>query len=268
MDKIKIHGIEFFANHGLFQEEAENGQIFIIDCEFQLDTSGCIEEIEKTVHYGEVTIDIVEFATKNRYDLLETLANNLVKFLLQKYMLMTELTITVHKPSAPIPAKFSDITLTVTRKRTMVYLGIGSNLGEKHKYLDMVMDEISGHEHMLLKAQSKYITTAPYGVVDQPDFLNGAVKLETYLTPNELLSFCQSLEEKAGRERLRNWGERTLDVDILFYGDKEIFTENLKIPHPDLHKRIFVLKPLCEIAPYLYHEKYGANISELLDSLI
>lgn len=267
MDKIKVQGIEIFAYHGLFEEEAINGQTFLIDCEFNVDTSCCREEIEKTVHYGEVTMNIVEFATKNRYDLLETLANDLVKFLLEKYKLMTELTITVHKPSAPIPAAFNDVTLTVTRKRTMVYLGLGSNLGDKVEYLDMVIDKIQSHTHMTLKSSSSYIITEPYGVTDQPDFLNGVVKVETYLTAIEVLDFCKFLEKKAGRERLRKWGERTLDVDILFYGDEVIFTEELKVPHPELHKRAFVLESLCEIEPYFMHSKYNKNISELLYEL-
>lgn len=263
MDQIKIHGIELYAYHGLFKEEVKEGQRFIIDCAFQLDTSTCREEIEKTVHYGNVTMDIVEFATKNRYDLLETLANDLVKFLLQKYKLMMELTLTVHKPSAPIPTTFTDVTLTVVRKRVMAYLGLGSNMGEKKEYLDMVIDEINSHPHMTLKAQSTYITTPPYGVTDQPDFLNGVVKIETYLSPMELLKFAQSIEEKSGRVRLRKWGERTLDVDVLFYGDEVIFTEELKIPHPEVHKRLFVLDSLSEIEPYLIHPILNKNILDL-----
>lgn len=263
MDKIKIEGIEIFAYHGLFKEEAKNGQLFIIDCEFNVDTSGCNEDINKTVHYGEVTMDIVEFVTKNRYDLLESLANNLVKLLLSKYTLMTELSITIHKPNAPIEAEFSDIALTVRRKKTMVYLGIGSNLGQMQEYLDMVIDQININKHMELINKSEYITTQPYGVLDQPDFLNGVVKLETYLSPLEILAFTQGLEKRAGREYIRKWGERTLDVDILFYGTDVIFTEELKIPHPEAHKRGFVLGPLCQIEPYLLHPIRGKNIEEL-----
>lgn len=266
MDIIKVQGIEIFAYHGLYKEE-EKGQTFIIDCELALDTSGCREEIKKTVHYGEVTMDIVKFATENRYDLLETLANDLVKFLLKKYKLMAQLAITIHKPSAPIPTTFSDVSLKVSRNRVLVYLGIGSNLGDMQKYLDMVIDEINDHDHMRLIAKSTYITTKPYGVTDQADFLNGVVKIETYLTANEILSFSQGLEEMAGRERIRKWGERTLDVDVLFYGNEIIFTQELKIPHPELHKRTFVLEPLAEIEPYLIHPLLNKNISDLLKEI-
>lgn len=265
MDKIKIHGVEVFAHHGLFEDEAKNGQKFILDCEFSLDTSLCREEIGKTVHYGEVTLDIVEFVTKNRYDLLETLANDLVKSLLKKYKLMSEIKLIIHKPNAPIPTEFADVTLQVVRKRTNAFLGLGSNLGDKKEYLDMAIEALIAHDHVVLKEQSKYIETEPYGVTDQPEFLNAVVKIETYLSPFELLELCQSLEEKAGRKRLRKWGERTLDVDILLYGNQVLYTEALKIPHPELHKRSFVLEPLCEIEPYFIHPIYKKNITELYD---
>lgn len=267
LDKIKIHGIEMFAYHGLFEEEKEKGQAFIIDCEFLLDTSLCREDIKKTVHYGDLTLDIVDFSKKNRYALLETLANDLVKYLLQKYNLIKEISLTIHKPEAPIPTEFSDVTLTVKRKRTMVYLGIGSNLGDKAGYLDQVIEGIKKEEHMILIHQSAYYKTAPYGVLDQEEFLNGVVKVETYLSPLEVLEFCKKSEEKAGRVKLRKWGERTLDVDILLYGDEVIFTEELKIPHVEMQKRRFVLDPLFEIEPYLVHPIYKLRIEELREKL-
>lgn len=263
MDTIKISGIEIYGYHGLFKEEAKNGQDFYIDCEFTVDTSLCREEIEKTVHYGEVTMDIVTFATEKRYDLLETLGNDMVAFLLNKYTLMEELSITIHKPDAPIPTKFKDVSLTVTRKRTMVYLGIGSNLGDRKEYLDLVKNEIVDNKDMELITSSSYIETKPYGVLDQGDFLNGVVKLDTYLSPMELLKFCQNIEEKANRVRTRKWGERTLDVDILFYGNEIIYTDVLKIPHPEIQERIFVLEPLCEIDPYFIHPVRNRSVCEL-----
>lgn len=263
MDKIKIYGIELFAYHGLYEEESRCGQDFVIDAEFIIDTSLCYDSIEKTVHYGDVTLDIIKYATENRFDLLESLANNLSKYLLEKYLLMEELTIIVHKPNAPIPAKFLDVTLSITRKRSVVYLGIGTNLGDKESNYDMVIDGIKEHKHMILVKESGRILTPPYGVVDQPDFLNGALKIKTYLNPLEVLKFCNELEDKAGRQRIRKWGERTLDIDILFYGSEVIYTDDLKIPHPELHIRDFVLGPLCELDPYLIHPIYNKNIMEL-----
>lgn len=267
MDKIKITGLEFFAYHGVLESEKELGQIFSIDCEFTLNTALCNDDLSKTVNYGQVSIDIVKFSTENRFDLLETLANNLCKHILIKYPLIKDITLTIHKPHAPISTKFSDVSLTVTRGWKTAYLGIGSNLGNTKENLDFVWEEIINSPYIQGISKSDYITTKPYGVTDQPDFLNGAIKIQTILTPYELLEFCQGLEQAKGRVRLRHWGERTLDVDILMYENKVVFEEKLIIPHPELHLRSFVLIPLAQIEPYLIHPIKNKNISELLKEI-
>lgn len=267
MDKIKIKGIKVYANHGLFDSEKILGQEFVVDCCMCLDISNCSERIEKTAHYGDVTMDIVKYMKENRFDLLETLANSMSKYLLLKYPIIRELELSIHKPQAPIPTVFSDIELTVVRKRVSVYLGVGSNLGDRVEFLDMAIDEIMSDDNIKLVRKSSYIETAPYGVLDQPNFLNGVLQVETIYTPQELLEFCHRVEEKSGRIRERVWGERTLDVDILLYGDEIIFTEHLKIPHPELHMREFVLKSMKEVAPYLIHPVYKKNMLELYKEL-
>lgn len=263
MDKIKLSGIEFFAHHGVLQSEKDLGQIFFADCEVFLDTSQCNDDLRKTVNYAELASEIVSFSQKNRYNLLETLANNLAKHILTKYPIIEEITLTVHKPHAPIPVKFEDVILTVARGWKICYLAVGSNLGDRHENLDLAWHEIENSKEIQGLAKSDYIETKPYGVIDQPDFLNGAIKIRTFLTPMELLSFCKETERKAGRVKTRRWGERTLDVDILMYGDTVLFTDELKIPHPEMHKRDFVLKPLCQIEPYLIHPVKRMNVSEL-----
>lgn len=267
MDKIKVSGIEFFAHHGVLQSERELGQYFSVDCEAAVDTSLCQDNLSKTVNYADLTCDIVSFCQKNRYDLLETLANKLAKHILTEYALINELTLTVHKPHAPIPAKFSDVTLTVTRSWKTCYLAIGSNLGNRRANLDLAWTEIGKSSEIQGIAKSDYIETKPYGVIDQPDFLNGAIKIRTFLTPLELFAFCKNTEKLSGRTETRRWGERTLDVDILMYGDEVLFTDVLKIPHPEMHKRDFVLKPLSQIEPYLIHPIKKTNVSELLQIL-
>ena len=265
MDKINIKGLEFYAKHGVLEIEKERGQVFSIDCEIQVDTSNCKDKIENTIHYGNVSMDIVEFATSHTYDLLESLVNKLAKFLLTKYRMAKEITVTVHKPHAPIPTKFEDVSVTVTRGWHTAYLAIGSNLGDKKAYLDMVSEEIEADENMELVKTSSYIETEPYGVTDQPTFMNGAVKVRTIYTPWELLDFCSRVEQKAGRVRKRHWGERTLDVDIIMYENEVIFTDELKVPHPEMHLRDFVLRPLVEIEPYLIHPLLGVNVQTLLE---
>lgn len=265
MDKIRLSGIEFFAHHGALESEKKLGQIFFIDCEAVLDTSLCGDDLNKTVNYSDLACEIVSYGQKYRYDLLEALVNNLAKHLLTKFNLINEITLTVHKPHAPIPTKFSDVTVTVTRGWKTCYLAVGSNLGNRKANLDLALKEMEKTREIKLLAKSDYIETKPYGVLDQPDFLNGAVKIKTVLTPAELLSFCKKTENLAGRVKTRHWGERTLDIDILMYGDTVLFTDELKIPHPEMHKRDFVLIPLCQIEPYLVHPITGMNVSELLD---
>lgn len=264
MDKITISGIEFFAYHGVLEDEKKKGQLFTVDCSFEIDTSCCNDDLNKTVNYAEVTTEIVSFATEHRYDLIETLSNNLAKDILLKFPLIKNITITMHKPNAPIPARFNDVQLSVTRGWKTCYLAIGSNLGNREEYLDFVWKDIEKHKEIKGICKSDYIETKPYGVHDQPDFLNGAIKIKTILTPYELLEFCNKTEKLCGRVRTRRWGERTLDVDILMYEDMVLFTDELIIPHPEMHKRDFVLKPLSQIEPYLVHPILKINVLELL----
>lgn len=267
MDKITIKGIEFYAHHGVLESEKKLGQIFSIDCELFTETSLCCDDLNKTVNYADVSCEIVSFCQNNRYNLLETLVNNLAKHILLKFSLVRKLTVTVHKPHAPIPTNFSDVTLTVTRGWETCYLAVGSNLGDRRKNLETVWEEIDKNPEIQGICKSDYIETEPYGVIDQPKFLNGAIKIKTIMTPYELLNFCSQTETLCGRVRTRHWGERTLDVDILMYGNLVLFTDDLKIPHPEMHKRNFVLQPLSQIEPYLIHPILNINVTDLLCKL-
>lgn len=114
---------------------------------------------------------------------------------------------------------------------------------------------------------SQLIWTKPYGGVEQEDFLNGAIELETLLTPYELLEFLHELERKAGRERKIHWGPRTLDLDILFYEDFVSDDPKLTVPHPDMENRLFVLEPLSELCPYYVNQISGKSVTRMLRKL-
>ena len=114
---------------------------------------------------------------------------------------------------------------------------------------------------------SDYIETEPVGDVKQDKFLNGCIKLETVMPPSDLLGLLNEIENSAGRTREVHWGPRTLDMDILLYGDAVMDTQNLTIPHREMAKRAFVLEPLCEIAPYAYHPVKRKYACELLEDL-
>ena len=145
------------------------------------------------------------------------------------------------------------------------FIGIGSNLGDRINNCKKALSEIRGFAE-ILRVSSAY-ETEPVGNEDQPDFINCAAEIETALPPLELLNRLRSIEHKLDRFRGERWGPRTIDLDIIFYDDLIIDTEELKIPHVSAHARRFVLEPLCEIDPGLVHPGFGVHVYELLNDL-
>ena len=133
------------------------------------------------------------------------------------------------------------------------YVGLGSNLaneiGSPVEHLQQAFEMLQSEEKIRTMRISSFYASVPMGPQDQPDFVNAVAGFETIFTPLELLKYCQSLEQQAKRARVRHWGERSLDVDILLYGDERISEPTLTIPHTGLHERNFVLIPLRELAP-------------------
>ena len=134
-------------------------------------------------------------------------------------------------------------------------------------YVKELKEELKKVETIREIKVSEIIETEPYGYTDQDKFLNAAIGFETLLTPEALLSVCHEIEKKGNRERKIHWGPRTIDLDILLYGDCVMHTETLTIPHSEMHKRQFVLEPLSEIAPYVKHPVLGKSVSMLLEDL-
>lgn len=152
------------------------------------------------------------------------------------------------------------------KSSSIAYLLLGTNLGNREANLQLAYDQISGNYSRITKTSTVY-ETAPWGVSEQPDFLNQVIEIETDQTPQELLKTCQAAENFAGPVKSEKWGARYLDIDILFYDDKIIETKELHIPHPQLHTRKFTLVPLAEIAPDLIHPVLNKSISQLLAEL-
>lgn len=153
------------------------------------------------------------------------------------------------------------------------YLSLGSNLGDREKYLTDAVEGLHRHEAIDSVTTSKWLETEPWGNTNQGPFLNGACKVVTTLEPEALLDVMQALEKAAGRERLIHWGPRTLDLDIVWAetetGDiVNVQTERLQIPHPYLWERAFVLIPLSELYPqFRYHgESIESRIAALADA--
>ena len=157
--------------------------------------------------------------------------------------------------------------MQIARKWHKVYLGIGSNMGDKEQHIRDAIAVFSEHPKCRNVEVSSFYTTKPYGVTKQDDFVNGVFCVETLLTPEEVLLLIQEIETMQNRVRTIHWGPRTIDVDILFYDDAIIGTRDLVIPHPEIQKRDFVLVPLCELAGFMMHPVLGKRMQELLEEL-
>lgn len=144
-------------------------------------------------------------------------------------------------------------------------LGLGGNIGDPVAAFAAALARLRGHDAITLTGISSVWRTAPWGKLDQPEFRNMAVLLETSLSAEELLDLCLAIERESGRERRERWGPRTLDIDILTYGGQTIDRPGLQVPHPRIAERAFVLAPLAEIAPGM--RIAGRSVRELLATL-
>jgi len=149
----------------------------------------------------------------------------------------------------------------------ITYLGLGSNLGDRRRNIEDAIKLMAQRKDIKVREVSSLYETEPVGYENQRWFINGVLKVETTLKPRELLEALKEIEEALNRKRDLRWGPRTVDLDILLYDDKKIEAQDFVIPHPEMHRRAFVLVPLAEIAPDLIHSVMGRSISELLADL-
>lgn len=268
-DEIHVQNLEVFANHGVFQEETNLGQKFLFSLTMYTDTrkAGKTDCLEASIHYGEVSSFITEYTKKHTRKLIEAAAEDLATALLLHYPLLKGVTLELKKPWAPVGLPLETVSVKISRFWHRAYIALGSNLGDKKTYLDQAVKALKQHKECRVQKVSSYLVTEPYGGVEQDDFLNACLSLDTLLSPEELLDLLHEIEQAAHRERLIHWGPRTLDLDILLYDNEVLETEDLIIPHVEMHKRDFVLKPLAEIAPYKRHPILGKTIGELAAQL-
>lgn len=151
-----------------------------------------------------------------------------------------------------------------------VFLALGSNMGDRHRSIEAALRALASLPGTRILAQSSLIETDPVGPMPQGRYLNGVLHLETSLPPRALLEAILRIEADLGRDRARSerWGPRTIDLDILLYGNLELDEPGLTLPHPRIAERRFVLGPLAELAPELIIPGHRASVRDLLDRLI
>ena len=268
-DKITIEDLEIFANHGVFPEENKLGQKFMVSAILYTNTlrAGRTDELAASIDYGAVSHFITSYMQKHTFKLLEAAAEHLAEEMLRSIAHLEAVTLEIKKPWAPVGLPLKTVSVKITRGWHTAYIALGSNLGDKKAYLDMAVEELDKTEGCQVLKVSEYLVTEPYGGVEQDDFLNACLSLRTLYDPFQLLERMHEIEQAAKRERLVHWGPRTLDLDLLLFDDEIIDTEELNVPHVEMHLRDFVLIPLAEIAPWKIHPILGKTVMQLAAEL-
>lgn len=269
MDYVEIKDLVVFAHHGVFQQEKELGQKFVVSARLYLDMENAVrsDEVQRSVHYGEAALEITKFLQDESFNLIETAAGRLAEHLLLTYTLIRRVQLRLAKPWAPVGLPLSEVAVELCRGWQPAIVALGSNMGDRKAYIDAALKAMDENPAIRRLATSSLSETEPYGDINQEDFLNGAVYIETIYSPHSLLEFLHEVENDSGRVRTRHWGPRTLDLDLIYYSDLILNSEKLTLPHPEMQKRAFVLEPVCEIAPNYVDPRYGVPVCELLARL-
>lgn len=268
-DYIEITGLKIFAYHGVLEEEKKNGQDFFVNARlfYDMHPAGTSDKLEQALNYADACAYMTAVFKEVRFDLIEAAAEHLCEALLLHYPALEKVALTLRKPHAPIGLPFGDVSVNMVRSWHTAYLAVGSNMGDSRAIIEEAVQTLQENPKIKMLKISELITTKPYGPVEQDDFLNGCMRIETLYDPEELLAFLHEVEAAAGRRREIHWGPRTLDLDIIFYDGLVYESEDLIIPHADMHNRIFVLEPLMQLCPGYRHPVLGQTVAQLYHQL-
>lgn len=269
MDKVYLNNVELFGNHGVFKEEKILGQKFILSLELSLDFSGAAKkgDLSKSVHYGELCHNVERIFQEKSYDLIETVVYKIGYYILNEYEMVREVKVLLKKPWAPIGRHLEGAAVETVIARHKAFISLGSNIGNKLKYLNSAIEKIENLEGTNVTKKSDFIETEPWGYLEQEGFLNGVIEIETFMTAKELMTSLLEIEKELDRVRDIKWGPRTIDLDIILYDNLISDDDFIILPHPRMHMREFVLEPLNNIAPYAIHPLKNKRIFELLEEL-
>lgn len=268
LDVIELTGVRAWGHHGVLDQEKQIGQEFVVDVALGLSTAaaGRSDALSRTVNYAEVAALVEREITTGAHDLIETLAERIAAGALAAHPLLRRVQVTVHKPSAPVGIPFEDVRVRITRHASTVdaALAVGTNLGDRELRLARALEMIGQSERVRIVWTGPVLETDPVGGPQQGAYLNSVIGVHTDLDPFELLAVAQRAEHDAGRERRERWGPRTLDVDVITYGDLTLEDPDLVLPHPRAHQRAFVLAPWHAARPEAELPGHG-GIGELLE---
>ncbi|GLY27546.1 2-amino-4-hydroxy-6-hydroxymethyldihydropteridine diphosphokinase [Kineosporia sp. NBRC 101731] len=255
LDQIRLSGVTARGTHGVFDFERREGQDFVVDVVLHTDISAAAasDDLTRTTHYGELAGTVADIVRGDPVDLIETLAERIAWACLEPPGVFA-VDVAVHKPQAPIEETFGDVVVAIRRERTIllerapaapvpVVLALGTNMGDRLMILRGAVRDLRAVEGLEIDVISPVIQTDPVGGPDQPDYLNAVVLATSTLSANDVLAACNRIEGEFGRERTVRWGPRTLDIDVISYGELRSYDEKLTLPHPRAHERAFVLAP-------------------------
>ena len=267
---IELIGLELWGHHGVEDAEREAGQRFLFDVMLQAgDTAQVTDRLEDTVDYREVVAVVREISDSRRFRLLEALAGAVADALMERFPVRSAM-VRVRKPDVELGVPLLHAAVGVHRSRgpgTRAFVGLGSNLGDREANLRRAIDLLEAEPGVEVQGVSSFRETDPVGYVDQPQFLNAAVVLDTELPPRALLHRLLEIERTMGRTREgTRFGPRTIDLDVLLYGELQIDEPGLTVPHPRLHERRFALEPLAELDRSLVVPGHGP-VADLLATL-
>ena len=250
-DRIEVRGLRVRGRHGVLDAERRDGQEFLIDAVLAVDTrlAAASDDLSLTVDYAGLSERLAAIVAGEPVNLIETLAERLAQACLANPA-VRQAEITVHKPNAPIGRPFGDVSVTICRERPVrVVIALGSNLGGRLQELQRAVDALAQTPGLLITAVSPVYETEPVGGPEQPAYLNAVVLAETCRPPADLLRRAHGIEAAARRTRQVHWGPRTLDVDIIAYGEEQSSDPVLTLPHPRAQERAFVLAPWRDADP-------------------
>ncbi|MCX5975770.1 MAG: 2-amino-4-hydroxy-6-hydroxymethyldihydropteridine diphosphokinase [Coprothermobacterota bacterium] len=272
---IALEGFPLQAFLGCLEEEKGRRQSIVVDLSMFLPPPAS-DRLEQTVDYRAVLGQLQALVASRHWNLIETLCQAVASDLLRCFPRLLAVRIRLHKPEAPLGVPFADLYAEITLKRpgedgcrgeneqegrTTAFIGLGSNLGDRREMLRRAVHACSFLGEV--EACSSLYQTEPVGTVAQPPFLNTVLRLRTDLTARALLKGMKTIEADLGREAGTRWGPRLIDLDLLFYGQQILNEEGLVVPHPQLHRRGFVLFPLLELAGAYFHPNLGRTVLDL-----